>query len=100
MVRYYGRRRPPRVKTAVALEYERGKDRAPSIAASGRGDVAEKIIKLAKERGIYIQPDPDLAEILAELDVGEAIPPQLYYVVAEVLAFVYNLNAAHAPKAG
>ncbi|MDE3074945.1 MAG: EscU/YscU/HrcU family type III secretion system export apparatus switch protein [Chloroflexota bacterium] len=99
MTRYYGRRRPRQVRTAVALEYERGKSSAPAVAASGRGEVAEQIIALAQAHGIYIRPDPGLAEALAQLDVGEAIPPQLYQVVAEVLAFVYRLNAAQAEKA-
>ncbi len=103
MIRYYGRRQKPRrrIKTAVALEYQRGRDPAPTVTASGRGELAEQIISLARAHGVYIQEDPQLADILADLDLGEAIPRQLYQVVAEVLAFVYQLNAeqrAAAPQ--
>ena len=97
MIRYYGRRRPP-VKTAVALEYRRGRDRAPLVTASGRGEVAEQILSAAREHGIHIEPDPDLALLLADVDLGQAIPPQLYGVVAEILSFVYKLNSARMPE--
>ena len=39
-----------KVKTAVAVAYEPG-DKAPKILASGRGEVAEKIIAKAKGTG-------------------------------------------------
>ncbi len=82
------------IRKAVALEYHRGRQRAPVVAASGRGELAEQIIALAQKHGIYVQPDPDLVELLARLELGTAIPPQLYYVVAEILAFIYKLNTA------
>lgn len=87
------RRRPTAVQRAVALKYEAATHRAPEVVASGRGRVAERIIALAKEYGIYIKQDPDLAEVLSRLDIGQAIPPELYVVMAEVLAFVYRVNA-------
>jgi flagellar biosynthesis protein len=89
-------RRRRGIRKAVALEYQRGKQRAPVVTAAGRGEMAEQIIALAQKHGIYVQPDPDLVEVLAQLDLGTAIPPQLYYVVAEILAFVYKLNNAQA----
>jgi flagellar biosynthesis protein len=84
------------IRKAVALEYQRGKQRAPVVIAAGRGEIAEQIILLAHKHGVYVQPDPDLVELLSHLDLGTAIPPQLYYVVAEILAFVYKLNSAQA----
>ena len=87
------------VRKAVALEYQGGKQRAPTVTASGKGELAERIIALARRHGIYVQPDPDLVEVLSRLDLGTAIPPQLYYVVAEILAFVYKLNSAQAAGA-
>lgn len=83
-------------KTAVALKYRAGTDRAPQITAKGRGRTAEKIITLAREHGIYVHPDPDLAAVLAQLDLEAEIPPELYGVVAELLAFVYRLNQKQA----
>ena len=82
-----------RRKMAVALQYEGGKNRAPQIAASGRGTVADCIVEIAAEHGIPIREDPDLVQLLVKLDLGEEIPSQLYPVIAEVFAFVYRLNA-------
>jgi flagellar biosynthesis protein len=81
---------------AVALEYRRGDQRAPVVTAFGKGKLAEQIIAVARAHGVYIESDPDLVELLAQVDVGMAIPPHLYYVVAEILAFVYKLNGAQA----
>jgi flagellar biosynthesis protein len=85
------RKRPPGSKSAAALRYEKGDD-APRVVASGHGHIAEKIIALAKEHGLKIHEDPDLVQILAELDLGSVIPPEIYQVVAEVLAYVYRAN--------
>jgi flagellar biosynthesis protein len=80
------------IKQAAALTYDAGKDRAPKLAAKGSGFVAEKIIALAVKHGIPIRNDPALVQILSKLDIDEAIPPELYQAVAEVLAFVYQMN--------
>jgi flagellar biosynthesis protein len=78
--------------SVVALKYRAGSDRAPKVTARGKGKIAEKIIEIAKEHHIYIHEDPDLVEILSTLDINEEIPPDLYVIVAELLAFVYSLN--------
>jgi len=77
---------------AVALKYRRDKDRAPKVVASGKGSTAQKILELAREHNIHIHDDPDLVEVLSQLDLNEEIPPDLYIVVSELLAFVYSLN--------
>ncbi len=77
---------------AVALRYDKEQEDAPRIVAKGMGEVAEKIIALAKEHGIPIHEDSDLIEILAKLDLYEEIPPATYVVVAEILAFIYRTN--------
>jgi flagellar biosynthesis protein len=79
-------------KKAVALKYEPGSDNAPRVTAKGSGAVADKIIELAKENGIPVKDDPDLVEVLAKLDLNEEIPPELYIIVAELLAFLYKIN--------
>jgi len=79
-------------KKAVALQYQKGIDNSPRLTAKGRGVHAEKIIEMAKQHGIPVQEDPDLVEILSGLDLQEEIPPELYMIVAELLAFVYTLN--------
>lgn len=81
-----------KLKKAVALKYEPGKDDAPRVTAKGKGMIAERIIELAHKEGIPIQEDPDLVGALVQLDFLEEIPPELYHAVAEVLAFAYRLN--------
>ena len=76
------------VKTAVALGYDPEKDNAPTVIASGKGALAERIIERAKESDIPVHEDDKLARTLSGLEIGEAIPPELYEVVAEVLVFV------------
>jgi flagellar biosynthesis protein len=83
---------------AVAISYDMNKQPAPTISASGQGKVAERILELAKEHGIPIRKDPDMVELLAQLDVGQIIPPELYAVVAEVLAFVYRVKGKSLKK--
>lgn len=82
-----------RSKKAVALQYQPTVDNAPKVTAKGKGELAEKIIKIAREHNIYIHNDPDLIEILSCLDLNEEIPPDLYIIIAELLAFVYGLNS-------
>ena len=79
-------------KKAVALRYHRGEDDAPVVIAKGAGHLAERILEIANEYDIPLYEDPDLVEVLAKIDLGNVIPPELYQAVAEALAFVYNLN--------
>ncbi len=79
-------------KKAAALKYDRGRDSAPRLVAKGRGYLAEKIIEIAKERGIPIHEDRELVEILSTLDLYREIPPELYRAVAEILAYIYRVS--------
>jgi len=83
------------VDKAVALLYDKEQGDAPRIVASGRGVLAEKIVETARAAGVYIMEDPDLVELLAKLPVGDDIPPELYQAVAEILAFVYQVNGRY-----
>jgi flagellar biosynthesis protein len=82
-----------KIKKAVALKYERGKDAAPKVTAKGSGAIADKILALAREHKIPIEKDSTLMEALYRLDINEGIPEELYQVVAELLAFIYRMNA-------
>ena len=77
---------------AAALKYNAQADSAPVLKAKGVGTIAEKIIQAARDNNVPIKEDADLVELLIQLDVEQAIPPELYKVVAEILAFVYNLD--------
>lgn len=78
-------------KIAVALKYE-NIDLAPKVIASGRGAIAKKIISKAKEENIKMYKDDKLANDLINIDIGKEIPEELYFAVAEILAFVYDLD--------
>lgn len=82
-----------RDKKAVALRYDKEREAVPKVVAKGTGKVAENIIELAQQHGILVQSDPDLVEVLSTLKINEEIPSSLYVAVAELLAFVYSLNA-------
>ena len=78
---------------AVALKYETEKDAAPRVVAKGRDFIAEKIIETARAHNIPLYEDKNLVLVLEALDLDTEIPPELYRAVAEVLAFIYRLNA-------
>lgn len=88
----------PPAKIATAIKYDGQKNAAPVVTASGRGEIAEKIIELAREHGIPIKNDPQLAETLSKLKIGSEIPVELYRALAEILAFVYSLNEEQRPE--
>lgn len=77
---------------AVAILYDAQESSSPKVIASGKGEVARKIIETARAAGVHIQEDANLVELLSRLDLGEEIPAELYQTVAEVLAFVYQVN--------
>lgn len=54
---------------------------------------AEDILRIARDNDVPLRPDPALAGALASFDVGAQIPPDLSRAIAEVLAFVYGLEA-------
>jgi flagellar biosynthesis protein len=86
------------IEKAVALLYDEKRRGAPEVVASGRGELAGRIIEVARKAGIQIVEDPDLVEILARVPLGEEIPMEVYQAVAEVLAFVYRVNGRYREK--
>jgi len=79
-------------KKAAALSYDQALDSSPRLSAAGKGLVAEQIIEKAQENNVPIVEDPSLVELLANLNIDQAIPEELYEAVAEVFAFVYQLD--------
>ena len=77
---------------AISLKYSWGSNHAPKVTAKGQGWVAEKIIAMAEQQNIPIRKDKDLVALLEKIDVGREIPESLYKLVAELLAWVYQLN--------
>ena len=83
-------RREP--KAAIAMRYDVDRDKAPLVIASGRGPVADEILRIAEDNKIPLYEDPELAKLLSKLELDTEIPPELYTLVAEVLFFVYKLD--------
>jgi flagellar biosynthesis protein len=75
---------------AVALHYDR--TGAPRVVAKGKGTLGEKIIEVARANNIPIEENEVLAGALANVELGEEIPAELYKAVAEVLIFVLRLS--------
>ncbi|MDD3029751.1 MAG: EscU/YscU/HrcU family type III secretion system export apparatus switch protein [Alphaproteobacteria bacterium] len=90
---------PARRSTAVALQdtAQNAPDSHPKIIASGYGELAEQIVRMAFERGIKVRQDADLAELLASMDLDTPIPSEAIVAVAEILAKVYEANGGLAP---
>jgi len=83
-----GKKKPEPI--AVALFYD-GRN-APRVTAKGEGELARRIQAEAERHGVPLYEDAILASVLAQLDLGDEIPRNLYVAVAEVIAFTYLLS--------
>ncbi len=78
---------------AAAIKYDKTAAEAPVLIAKGADLLAQKIKEVAKENGIEIVENKPLARMLYyNVEVGAEIPPELYQMTAEVLAYVYGLK--------
>ncbi len=82
---------------AVALTYDQ--ESPPRLSASGRGHVAEQILQIAFENGVAVREDADLVEILSAVEVDHEIPLEAFAAVAEILTYLYELNATYGDAA-
>ncbi len=80
------------IKQAAALKYSPDSDIAPRVIAAGKGQIAENIIEAAKKNKIPIYRDEKLVRALGSLPLGQAIPPELYEIVAEILVFIHDVD--------
>lgn len=78
-------------KRAVALNYD-GASSAPMVTATGVGHIADKIIEKAEEQDVPIVYNKELTELMSNMDIGDAIPEELYEAVAEIIAYVAELD--------
>jgi len=83
--------RPPQRARSAALSYSG--EGAPLLVAKGDNKIAQQIVAIAQEHGVPIVQDEPLTELLCQVPLGDEIPPELYVAVAEVLAYVYRINA-------
>lgn len=87
-------------RKAVALRYAHGVDEAPTVVAAGQGLVADRLLEIARESGVPVEANPELAEALSLVSVGASIPEELYPVVAELLVFVNRMNQLRGTALG
>lgn len=85
--------KPDISRQAVAIAYQTG-DTAPRVVAKGRGLIAAEIIARAKEHGVFVHESKELVALLMQVELDRHIPPTLYRVVAELLAWLYHIEAA------
>lgn len=80
----------PDLSKAVALFYDG--EQAPVVTAKGDGLTADEIIAMALEHEVPLCENAPLAELLCQLELGEAIPENLYIAIAHIIAFAYSLQ--------
>ncbi|MCI8624013.1 MAG: flagellar biosynthesis protein FlhB [Provencibacterium sp.] len=77
---------------AVALRYNAEEDAAPVVIASGYGEIAQKIIDIAEQKGIPVFRDDSAASLMCMLEVGSNIPTELYEVVAAIYVQILQIS--------
>lgn len=78
---------------AAAIKYDKDTSEAPILVAKGADYLAQKIKEVAKENKVEIVENKPLARMLYyNVEIGNEIPPELYQMTAEVLAYVYGLK--------
>ena len=82
-------------KEVIALSYDPLESTGPKVVAKGKGEIAKNILQQAMLHDVPIHEDPNLVQLLGQLDLNESIPEELYQAVAEVFAFIYHLDRKH-----
>ena len=82
-------------KKAVALRYDENRDVASVIVASGLGYMAEKIVEMANENGVPVYEDNSLATVHTQLDLGTAIPEELYQAIVDIYTYFLKYTPKH-----
>ncbi|MGF6401927.1 flagellar biosynthesis protein [Pseudomonas frederiksbergensis] len=88
-------------RQAIALKYDG--THAPTLTAKGDEELAEAILKIARDYEVPIYENAELVRLLARMELGESIPQELYRTIAEIIAFAWNLKGkfpqGHDPHA-
>lgn len=84
---------------SIALKYDPEKMNAPVCVAKGVDELALRIREVAKEHDIVLFENPPLARTLFDtVEVDEAIPPEHYKAVAEIISYVFRVKGRLMPK--
>jgi len=79
-------------RRAIAMAYSGERTDAPRVVAKGYGDVADRIIELGHQEGIFVHDSPELVSLLMQVDLDARIPESLYQVVAELLVWIGQID--------
>lgn len=78
---------------AVALRYKENVDTAPTVVAKGQDSLALRIRRVAEENKITVVENPPVARALyASCEIGQAVPPEMYQAIADILIYVYKVT--------
>jgi len=87
-------------RQAIALKYDGS--HAPTLTAKGDEELAEEILRIARDCEVPIYENAELVKLLARMELGDSIPEELYRTIAEIIAFAWNLKgkfpAGHNPN--
>ncbi|WNS75094.1 EscU/YscU/HrcU family type III secretion system export apparatus switch protein [Bacillus sp. DTU_2020_1000418_1_SI_GHA_SEK_038] len=78
--------------SAAVIRFDEQTGSSPTVVAQGRGQLASKIIELAKKHNVQMEEDAVLVQNLLDIDLGDNIPPQLYSVMAEILLMIEEME--------
>ena len=85
-------KKSPASLKAAALKYDQDNNIAPELIAKGQGEIAQKILHLAKEHDISVFKNKALVDSLLNLEIHEEIPPRLYKAVAELFSWLMQIE--------
>lgn len=77
-------------RQAIALKYDGS--HAPTLTAKGDDELAEEILRIARDYEVPIYENAELVKLLARMELGDSIPEELYRTIAEIIAFAWNLK--------
>ena len=83
-------RNPNAPRQAIALKYDGS--HAPTLTAKGDDELAEEILRIARDYEVPIYENAELVRLLARMELGDSIPEDLYRTIAEIIAFAWNLK--------
>ena len=84
------------IRLAAALKYDGDGTEAPTVIASGRGEIAEKILQIAQKANVPVYEDQSLAQVLVSLETGTEIPAEMYQAVAQIIAFIWQIDKKYS----
>jgi flagellar biosynthesis protein len=80
------------------MAYSGERTDAPRVVAKGYGNLADRIIELGQQEGVFVHDSPELVALLMQVDLDARIPESLYQVVAELLVWISQIDSSAASR--